>query len=125
MRYIAMAICSLALVSLGKDLLAGQAPCQAVSAGAETDALTGSVQNVGQAIIGRADNGTVFMHAGLIPCLPAHLSCLLGDVNGDDVIDGLDISGYVDIKLTGVGTPRELCAADIDIATFISLLLGQ
>lgn len=69
MRNLVIAMYILALVALGKDLLGYQAPCQVVSTGAETDALTGSVQNVGRLAIGRASNGLVNMHAGVIPCL--------------------------------------------------------
>jgi len=51
------------------------AHCQAVSAGAETDVATGSLQNVGQAVIGRAKAGSIHLHAGIIPCL-ARAQCI-------------------------------------------------
>ncbi len=123
-RLAMLLLCLAALPPATDRSIADEAPCAVVSAGAETDTATGSVQNVGQAMIGRANNGSVFLHAGGIPCFGVHLSCMLGDVNGDGVIDGLDIIEYVDVQLTGVGTPRELCAAGIDTATFASLLLG-
>lgn len=123
-RYAVLLLCTGLLLPVGRRLVADEAPCAVVSAGAETDSGTGSVLNVGQAMIGRANNGSVFMHAGGIPCFRVHLSCLLGDVNGDGVIDGLDVEGYTRVTITGLGTPRELCAADTDIPTFVGLLLG-
>ncbi len=120
----ALVSCALLTLFLADRLRADESLCAVVSAGAETDAATGSVQNVGQAMIGRGDNGTVFMHAGAIPCLAIHVSCFLGDVNGDGGVDGLDVEGYTRVTITGLGTPRELCAADIDIPTFVDLLLG-
>ncbi len=106
---------------------ADQAPCATVSAGAETDDMTGSLQNVGQAAIGRADNGVVFMHAGGIACLASStgVSCLLGDVNNDGFIDGLDIDPYTQVKISGMGTPQELCASNLDVEAFVALLLSQ
>jgi len=50
---------------------------------------------------------------------------LLGDVNGDGFINGLDIADYVRVTIDGDGTPRELCAADLEISDFITLLLSQ
>lgn len=47
------------------------APCVAISAGAETTSSPGSVQNVGQAVIGRAGSATEQMWAGILPCLRA------------------------------------------------------
>lgn len=120
---LAMAACI--VFPLSDRLQADIAPCVILSAGAETDAATGSVLNVGQTLIGRADNGNVFLHAGGIPCLAVQITCVLGDVNGDGLIDGLDVAPFVDIKLTGIGTPRELCAANIDNMFFVSLLLGS
>jgi hypothetical protein len=124
-RYAVLLLCAGVLLPVGRRLVADQAPCSVVSSGAETDSGTGSVLNVGQVMIGRANNGSVFMHAGGIPCFQVHLSCLRGDVNGDGVIDGLDIEGYTKVTTTGLGTPRELCAANIDISTFVGLLLGS
>ena len=123
-KYAALVSCALLTLPLADRLRADEAPCAVVSAGAQTDDATGSAQNVGQAVIGRADNGTVFMHAGGIPCFGVHLDCMLGDVNNDGKVDGLDIQLYVDVTITGVGTPLELCAANIDLPTFVDLLLG-
>jgi hypothetical protein len=123
-KYAALVSGALLTLPLADRLRADEAPCAVVSAGAETDAATGSAQNVGQAVIGRADNGAVFMHAGGIPCFQVRLTCTLGDLNGDGTIDGLDIAPYVVVTITGIGTPRELCAAGIDMLTFVALLLG-
>ena len=43
-------------------------PCKAVSAGAETDAATGSLKNAGQALMGDATDGTVRLRAGIMYC---------------------------------------------------------
>jgi hypothetical protein len=47
------------------------ADCQTVSAGAETDVSTGSLQNAGQMVIGRTVGSGIYLHAGIIPCLAA------------------------------------------------------
>ncbi len=106
-------------------IFADQAVCPTFSAGAETDAATGSVLNFGQAAIGRADNGIVFMQAGAMGCHAIQVFCNIGDVDGNGVIDGLDIDDYVRVYLTGVGTPLEICAANIDVAPFANLILAQ
>ncbi len=51
-------------------------------------------------------------------------SCLLGDVNSDTRINGLDVQGFVRVKLIGTGTPSELCAASITVPQYVALLLG-
>ncbi len=121
---IALVLVSTLCCPFGHTLRAEEAECTVVSGGAETDALTGSIQNAGQVVIGPAAAGSVVLHAGAIPCLAVHIDCLPGDVNGDGLIDGLDIGRYVDVTLTGIGTPRELCAAAIDEASFVELLLA-
>lgn len=67
------------------------ADCQTVSGGAETDAATGSLQNVGQAVIGRAQGGGVYLHAGIIPCL-ARAECfqVAPDLDQDCDVDADD-----------------------------------
>ncbi|MCG8408668.1 MAG: hypothetical protein MI923_25980 [Phycisphaerales bacterium] len=125
-RYSVGTLLLLVTVSAVGRLDADQAPCVTVSTGAETDALTGSLQNVGQTVIGRADNGVVFMHAGALACLTtASVPCLLGDVNNDGLIDGLDIQPFALVKITGIGTLQELCASNIDVPDFVALLLSQ
>lgn len=49
--------------------------------------------------------------------------CLLGDVNEDGLINGLDIQGFVRVKETGTGSAWELCAANLSYAAFIDALL--
>ena len=103
---------------------AQQAPCAIFSAGAETDGGTGSLLNVGQAAIGRTNNGAVFMQVGgLGGCGAIRVFCNLGDVNGDGFKNGLDVQPYVDVLLTGNGTPRELCAADVGVSGFVDLIM--
>lgn len=116
---------SIVLLAHFRDgIQAQQAPCTIVSAGAETDGVTASLLNVGQAAIGRANNGALFMQAGgLGGCGALRVFCLLGDVNGDGFKNGLDVQPYVDVLLTGMGTPRELCAADVGIPGFVDLIL--
>ena len=55
----------------------------------------------------------------------------MGDVNGDGLVDGLDIDGFVRAKTGGSLLPGEnqACAnfggsLEQDIAAFIALLLG-
>lgn len=125
-RYFAMVLCSLALLPIAGRLDADQAPCVIISSGAETDAGTGSVQNVGQTVIGRASNASIQMRAGGIPCLvlATTVTCTLGDLDDNGLINGPDISPYVRVRITGTGTPQELCAANITIPGFVILLLG-
>ncbi len=61
------------------------------------------------------------------------VTCTKGDMNDDTLINGEDIGGFVAVLLGG-GTPRELCAADVDeansvdmddVAPFVALLLSQ
>jgi hypothetical protein len=98
--------------------------CPILSAGAETT-LPGSYHNVGQSVIGLSTNATTIAHHGGLACLRVFTTCLLGDVNGDGEVNSTDIGPYTDVKLTGVGTPRELCAATPDIAAFVVLLLNK
>ncbi len=114
-----------AVLPWASGISADDAVCPTYSAGAETDSATGSVVNYGQAVIGRADNGIVFMQAGAMGCHAIQVSCHLGDVDGNGVINGLDIDDYVRVVLTGIGTPIELCAANIDVAPFTNLLLTK
>ncbi len=67
--YALMLLGAMALLPATDMLRADDIPYAAISAGAETDALTGSLQNVGQTVIGLASNGSVIMHAGIIPAL--------------------------------------------------------
>ena len=96
--------------------------CPIISAGAETT-LPASYHNIGQGIIGRSSNATTSAHHGGLACLRVHTTCLLGDVNGDGKIDGLDVAAYTEVTLTGIGTPRELCAANLTIDDFAELLV--
>ncbi|RIK64265.1 MAG: hypothetical protein DCC65_14710 [Planctomycetota bacterium] len=109
-------------VLLVADLHADSARCPILSAGAETT-LPGSYHNVGQSVIGVSTGATIHAHHGGLACLRVQTSCLLGDVNGDGLVDGLDIDPYTNVNLSGVGTPRELCAASPDVTTFVDLLL--
>ncbi len=46
--------------------------------------------------------------------VPAIVTCTRGDVNGDGVIDGGDISLFSQILVNGSGTPPQKCAMDAD-----------
>ena len=106
-------------------LAADQARCPTLSAGAETATGVNLVtyQNLGQVANGRASNANVTMHSCVGACLSVLVPCTLGDVNGDGFIDGRDIQYFIRVKYTGVGTPRELCAANCSYAFFVGLLL--
>ena len=121
-RVLPLLLCAGGLMWCAGRLL-GDEVCVVVSAGSSSHADTGSILNVGQTAIGTATDGVITMYAGGIPCFALHLVCLLGDVNGDGLIDGLDVNEYVRVKLTGSGTARELCAANISVADFVTLLL--
>ncbi len=97
MRYVVMAIWSLTLGWEGKDSLASRSPCHVISAGAEMDTLTGSVQNVGQTTIGAASNGLINIHAGAIPCLvPAPCADSVSpDLDEDCDVDLEDYAAFV------------------------------
>lgn len=114
---------TLALLPL-TDRLLGDEVCAVVSAGAETAGAGNSYLNVGQTAIGIASNAGVIAHIGAIHCIAAHVICKLGDMNADGFVDGEDIDAYVRVKITGMGTPYELCAANLSNAAFVALLLG-
>jgi hypothetical protein len=44
-------------------------------------------------------------------------------VNGDGLINGLDVGPFTDVTITGFGTPRELCASNLTIDEFVALLM--
>jgi len=79
--------------------------CQTVSAGAATDATSGSFQNAGQTVIGRTIGGGVYLHAGIIPCLAA-AQCIqvAPDLDHDCDVDDADLELF------------EACAAGGDLA---------
>lgn len=122
-RHLILAGIAVGVALLAADSRADIEQCRIISVGAETT-LPGSYHNVGQSVIGLSTNATTIAHHGGLGCLRVHTTCLLGDVNGDGLIDGLDIDPYTGVTLTGMGTPRELCAANLDISTFTDLLLG-
>ncbi len=83
--YTILAVCA-AIVLLAVPATRAELECHAVSAGAET--VTPAMHmNVGQVAIGRASNGSVDMHAGVIPCLTAAGVPIAGDCDGDGDID--------------------------------------
>lgn len=107
------------------------ADCQTVSAGAETDVVTGSLQNAGQVAIGRAKAGGIHLHAGIIPCL-AMAQCIhvLPDLDQDCDVDGDDLVLFQDCAAgSGAahdGTPTCVQAdfdgdADVDAADYAIL----
>lgn len=113
-----------AAASWSLTLLADQYHCPVVSAGAETNLGPASYHNLGQACIGRGTNATTVAHAGALACLRAHVVCLLGDVDNNGLRDGEDVDDYARVKITGTGTPQELCAASPDLPTFVAIILA-
>ncbi len=89
------------------------AECAVISAGAETDSVTASVQNLGQVIIGRASNGSVTMHAGVLPCLTACPGHVAPDLDRDCDVDLQDFAILAGC-LSGATVPHDgsaTCAA--------------
>lgn len=99
--------------------------CPTHSAGAGTSTPGPQFHNVGQSVIGISSGATAVAYQGSMYCLRVDTTCLLGDVNGDGLVDGADVQSYTEVKLTGVGTPRELCAASPDVPAFVNLLLNN
>ena len=122
-RIVAVLCAGLAWVG-ATPLRGDEARCPVVAAGVLVMP-NNTVQIVGQGVIGRADNGVVFQHAGAISCYQVEITCRLGDVNGDGLIDGDDVDPYVRVSFTGIGTPRELCAANLPVPAFVALLLDM
>lgn len=67
--------------------------------------------------------------------VPSALSCVRGDVNGDGFVNGEDVARFVEILMSGVGTPLEKCAGDLqllkdceigvsDVTNFVNCLLA-
>lgn len=52
-------------------------------------------------------------------------ACTIGDVNQDGLINGHDVQTYARLKVSGSGTSAELCAANMTISAFVTLLLSQ
>lgn len=57
-------------------------------------------------------------------CVPPG-ACRRGDVNGDILVDGLDISRFVEILTAGGGMPMEICAGDLDAIPNEQIDLGD
>lgn len=117
----AMLIMAFTNYSSGDD-----ADCIVLSDGSARLETPGATAILGQALIGRSTNGTLVMHAGAIHCsAESDVQCLLGDVDNNGLINGMDIDDYIQVVTTEMGTPQELCAAAIDIDAFVALLLGN
>lgn len=43
----------------------------------------------------------------------------VGDINGDTLINGADISDFVSLLINGPGGPNETCVADLNVDTFV------
>lgn len=46
--------------------------------------------------------------------VPSALSCTKGDVNADTIVDGADVSRFVEILMGGPGSATEKCAGDLE-----------
>lgn len=121
-----MMILTIAAISawLGAPSRADVEHCPTNTAGVQTTG-SPSFHNIGQGVIGISTGATTIARHGALNCLRVHSTCILGDVNGDYLIDGEDVQRYTEVKITGVGTPRELCAASPSVPQFVTLLLNQ
>ncbi|MEK7650571.1 MAG: hypothetical protein AAB364_01720 [Patescibacteria group bacterium] len=77
-----------------------------------------------QPITGVSTGGGLTVWHGSEFLFRAMTQCLSGDVNCDGAIDGLDVQAFVLAKIYGQGTPSGLWASELDIPTFVSLLLN-
>ncbi|HWL94245.1 MAG TPA: hypothetical protein VNT79_12000 [Phycisphaerae bacterium] len=123
-KILGLALGVAALAMIGAPVQADIEHCPTHSMGAGTTTPGPSFHNVGQSVIGISSGATVVAYQGSLHCLRVHTTCILGDVNGDFLVDGADVQGYTDVTITGTGTPRELCAASIDVLTFVGLLIN-
>lgn len=83
--------------------------------GATTDTL--QISNASAADAASNYNCLVSNTCGSVPSDDAALSVFLsggGDVNGDTLIDGLDIQGFIDAALSGGPASASYCAADMN-----------
>lgn len=94
------------------------------SAGVRTTTPGPSFHNVGQMALGISTSPTVRALQGNLYCLRIDTLCSPGDLNADGDVNGLDIQPFTDVKVSGAGTPLELCASDMTVAQFIALLLA-
>ncbi|MCB9851603.1 MAG: hypothetical protein H6819_00800 [Phycisphaerales bacterium] len=123
-----LAIVALAAMVLAAGRIAAdQANCEVISSGGMVGNTPGSVMIVGQTAIGFATNGDTAMFAGHVYCLTQgpQVACLLGDVDNNGLIDGRDIDEYLMVYIDGIGTPQQICAANIEVEQFVALLLAQ
>ena len=106
----------LALLALLPASLQGDdAPYAVVSAGAETDTQTGSLQNVGQTVIGRASSASLTMHAGIIPPLAlAAVSFPCGDFDEDGDVDLDDFGSFAACYNGSARPPAPACPPGVD-----------
>ncbi len=95
-----------------------------ISAGGAIDDNNDSIQVVGQTAIGVCSDASIRMFVGGLYTLN-ETTCLKGDVDLNGLIDGNDIDDYITAVVDGLGSPQQLCAADLEIADFATLLLGQ
>lgn len=92
---------SAVLLVAGAILYADAYLAPTTSTGAET--VGGSIINVGQGIIGRADDGrNVFAHMGVVPIYLALSPPTLGDCTGNHIVD-LDDYAVLQQCMDGVG----------------------
>lgn len=114
-----------ACLSLATLVVADQQRCVSIgSAGVRTTTPGPSFHNVGQMAIGISSNATMTAYHGCIHCVRIGSTCKLGDVNFDGNVNGLDIQPFTHVKVSGTGTPGQLCASSLTVAQFIALLLG-
>ncbi len=119
-RSIVVAACSVVLLTAGAILYADAllAPPLSVgpvvSSGSET--VDGSIINVGQAIIGQADDGSrVFAHMGVIPIYTASIPPTLSDCTGNHIVDIGDYDVFQECLVGPDGVLGAGCeCADLD-----------
>ncbi|MCA9255615.1 MAG: hypothetical protein KDA33_08245, partial [Phycisphaerales bacterium] len=112
---IQLTLIALAAMFLAAPRIDADQACSVTSVGAQIGATPGSVMIVGQTAIGFATDGNTNLYAGALHCLSgdAGAGCLLGDVDNNGLIDGRDIDEYLMVYIDGLGTPQQICAANI------------
>lgn len=91
--------------------------------------LTGAVVGAWDVVVTNPDTQTATLPAAFT----VTVTCTPGDMNNDGLVNGDDVQLFTNVMLTGSGTQRQLCAADlnsdstrdsVDIDRMVDCLLG-